>query len=253
MKFVRFFKNAEIAYGAVSGDDVYGVAGDVFSRYAVGDAHVPLSDITVLAPCVPSKIVAIGLNYRSHAQELDMQLPDEPMVFMKPSTTVIGHNDNICYPSMSQRLDYEAELGVVIGKRCSHVSVDEAPQFILGYTCFNDVTARDLQQKDGQFTRSKGFDTFAPMGPCIETELDPENVGIECFLNGKKRQSGSTRDLIFSVYSLVSFLSRIMTLLPGDVIATGTPSGIGPMQVGDVVEVKIDGIGTLRNSVAAGK
>jgi 2-keto-4-pentenoate hydratase/2-oxohepta-3-ene-1,7-dioic acid hydratase in catechol pathway len=182
-----------------------------------------------------------------------MDIPEEPLVFMKPSTAVVGHEENIIFPSMAKRVDYEGELGVVVGKTCKNASIRDAYKYILGYTCFNDVTARDLQKKDIQFTRSKSFDSFAPMGPFIETELDPDNTRIESFLNGEKKQSGSTRDLIFSVDYLVCFISRIMTLLPGDVIATGTPAGIGPMQVGDIVEVKIDGIGTLKNSVVRGK
>ena len=167
----------------------------------------------------------------------------------KPTTCIIGHEDNIVYPASSQQVDYEGELGVVIGKRTRQVSVEAAEQYILGYTCFNDVTARDLQYKDKQWTRSKGFDTFAPIGPCIETELDPGHLDLETRLNGEIRQSTNTSDLIFTVPELVSFISHVMTLLPGDVIATGTTSGIGPMQPGDTVEVRIEGIGTLRNYV----
>ncbi len=214
---------------------------------------IPLNTLTVLAPCAPSKIVAVGLNYRTHAAEVRMELPQEPILFLKPSTAVIGPEENIIYPAMAKRVDYEGELGVVIGEQCQAVSVEQAPEYILGYTCVNDVTARDLQKKDGQWTRAKCFDTFAPLGPFIETALDPSDMLIETFLNAEKKQSASTRDLIFPVPYLVSFISRVMTLLPGDVIATGTPEGIGPMQAGDVVEVQIEGIGTLRNTVAADK
>jgi 2-keto-4-pentenoate hydratase/2-oxohepta-3-ene-1,7-dioic acid hydratase in catechol pathway len=199
---------------------------------------------------MPSKVVAVGLNYRSHAREMNMELPEEPMLFMKPSTSIIGPLADIIYPAMSQRVDYEGELGVVIGKTCRNISKLAAPAYIFGYTCLNDVTARDLQKKDGQFTRSKGFDTFCPIGPCIETELDPASVRIETKLNGQLRQETSTDDLICPVYGLVAFISQVMTLLPGDIIATGTPSGIGPMQPGDEVEIHISGIGTLRNRVA---
>jgi 2-keto-4-pentenoate hydratase/2-oxohepta-3-ene-1,7-dioic acid hydratase in catechol pathway len=206
--------------------------------------------VTLLAPCRPSKIVAVGLNYRSHAEEIRMPLPDEPLLFLKPSTAVIGPGGVIAYPSMSRRVDYEAELGVIIGTEAKNVSEEDARRYILGYTCFNDVTARDLQGKDKQFTRSKSFDTFAPMGPWIETELDPCNLTVQSYLGGALKQSGTTADLVFSVDRLLAFISRVMTLLPGDVIATGTPSGIGPMRIGDTIEIVVEGIGRLRNTVA---
>jgi len=209
-----------------------------------------LKDVKLLAPVVPTKIVAIGLNYKAHAAEFGKPLPETPLLFMKPSTTVIGPNDAIVYPShMSRRVDYEGELAVVIGARTKDVTRADAPGCILGYTCINDVTARDLQGKDGQFTRAKGFDTFAPMGPWIETGLDPQALRIETFLNGEKRQDTSTSDMIFGVYEIVSFVSQVMTLLPGDVIATGTPPGVGKMKPGDTVEVVIEGIGRLGNTV----
>ena len=252
MKFGRFKKGADNFYGTVEDDHVREITGDIFGQYTILNKKLSLKDVETLAPCVPSKIIAVGLNYRSHAEEVKMELPEEPILFLKPSTTVIGPGQNIRYPAMSMRVDYEGELGVVIGKACQSVSAEQAPDYILGYTCFNDVTARDLQKKDKQWTRAKGFDTFAPMGPFIETDFDPANAIIETYLNGEKKQSGSTSDLIFPVFFLVSFISHVMTLLPGDVIATGTPSGIGPMQVGDVVEVKIDGIGTLRNNITIG-
>lgn len=250
MKLGRFVKDHKIFYGAVSGDTVREISVDIFAAHQVLDVTHPLPALKVLAPCTPSKIVAVGLNYRTHAAEVKMELPQEPILFLKPSTAVIGPEEIIIYPAMTKRLDYEGELGVVIGKECQAVTVAQAPDYIRGYTCVNDVTARDLQKKDAQWTRAKGFDTFAPLGPFIETELDPSDVLIETFLNARKKQSASTRDLIFPVPYLVSFISRIMTLLPGDVIATGTPEGIGPMQAGDVVEVRIEEIGTLRNSVA---
>ena len=250
MRIVRFRKGSDTYYGIVEGVVVNELKGDIFSLYERTDRKYPIDELKILAPCQPTKIVALGLNYRSHAEELKMKHPEDPLLFLKPSTAVIGPNEDIIYPAMSHRVDYEAELGVVIGEEAKGVSEDEAEEYILGYTCFNDVTARDLQKKDKQFTRSKGFDTFAPMGPWIEMELDPTNLKVESYLNGELRQSGNTADLVFSVYQLVSFISKVMTLLPGDVIATGTPAGIGPMQVGDTVEIVVEGIGTLRNQVS---
>ena len=201
MKFGRFVKDHKIFYGAVSGEAVREISGNIFAAHQVLDVSYPLPALRVLAPCAPSKIVAVGLNYRTHAAEVKMELPQAPILFLKPSTAVIGPEENIIYPAMAKRLDYEGELGVVIGKRCQAVSVEQAPDYILGYTCVNDVTARDLQKKDGQWTRAKGFDTFAPLGPFIETALDPSDMLIETFLNAEKKQSASTSDLIFPVES----------------------------------------------------
>lgn len=204
----------------------------------------------LLAPVLPGKIVAVGLNYRDHAREMGLKLPEEPILFMKPSTSVIGPDEVIRYPAMSSRVDYEAELAVVIGRTCREVRADEAGAYILGYTCFNDVTARDLQTRDGQWTRAKSFDTFAPIGPFIVTDIEnPHALDIRAFVNGEPRQSSNTANLIFNVYELVAFISHVMTLEPGDVIATGTPSGIGPMNRGDEVAVQIEGIGMLKNKV----
>ncbi len=215
-----------------------------------GTESLPLEELTILPPVLPSKIIAIGLNYRAHAAEFDKELPEEPMLIMKPPSSVIGQGEAIVYPThMSRRVDYEGELAVVIGRRAKDVAEEEAHHYILGYTCFNDVTARDLQKKDIQYARAKGFDTFAPMGPWIETEIDPEDVMVETCLNGERRQHTSTSDMIFPVRRLVSFVSQVMTLLPGDVIATGTPSGVGKIKPGDRIEVKIEGIGTLVNTV----
>jgi 2-keto-4-pentenoate hydratase/2-oxohepta-3-ene-1,7-dioic acid hydratase in catechol pathway len=194
--------------------------------------------------------VALGLNYRDHAAEFGHPLPEEPLLFMKPSTAVIGPDEDIVYPAMSRQVDYEAELAVVIGRTCRHVKEEDFRDYVLGYTAINDVTARDLQRKDGQFTRSKSFDTFAPLGPWIETAIpDPDNLTVEAYLNGERRQHSSTANMVFGVATLVSFISRIMTLWPGDVIATGTPAGIGPMAPGDVVEIRVEGIGRLQNRV----
>jgi 2-keto-4-pentenoate hydratase/2-oxohepta-3-ene-1,7-dioic acid hydratase in catechol pathway len=205
--------------------------------------------VVLLPPVLPSKIVAVGVNYRNHAEELGMPLPDEPILFLKPPTAVVGPDDPIVYPSLSRRVDYEGELAVVIKRRCHHVTPERAREVILGYTCLNDVTARDLQRRDGQWTRAKSFDTFAPLGPCITTGIDPNAVEVETFLNGERRQASSTKMFIFPVEDVVAYASQAMTLLPGDVIATGTPGGVGPMRPGDTVEVRIEGIGALRNSV----
>jgi 2-keto-4-pentenoate hydratase/2-oxohepta-3-ene-1,7-dioic acid hydratase in catechol pathway len=249
MKIVRYTTGRKAEYGVLDGDSVKTLAGNPYRHLTTTGQRHKLSDLRLLPPCTPSKIVALGLNYRSHAEEVNIKIPAEPLIFLKPSTSVIGPEDNIIYPESSQQVDYEGELGVVIKKSARRVSTKEAGQYVLGYTCFNDVTARDLQYKDRQWTRSKGFDTFAPIGPCIETELGPDELWLETYLNGELKQKTSTSDLIFPAYELVSFISHVMTLLPGDVIATGTTSGIGPMQPGDTVEVKIENIGTLRNYV----
>ncbi len=195
------------------------------------------------------KIILVGLNYRDHARELKMPIPKNPIIFLKPPTTLIGNLDKIIYPKQSKRIDYEAELALVIKKTCRNIKPQEAKKYILGYTCLNDVTARDLQKIDGQWTRAKSFDSFCPIGPWIETDLDPSKLQIRCWLNNKLKQDSSTAQLIFPVEKLVSFISSIMTLYPGDVISTGTPSGVGPMQPGDRVEVEIEGIGKLTNQV----
>lgn len=250
MKLCRFSFNGKVSYGVIEDRTVYETDSPFSGAIKKRGEGIRLDDVRLLAPTEPSKIVAIGLNYRAHAAEFGKPLPEEPMIFMKPSTAVIGPEDGIVYPShMSHRVDYEGELGIVIGKRAKDVKVEDAASFILGYTCFNDVTARDLQGKDVQFTRAKGFDTFACVGPWIETGLNPLDVRIETYLNGEKKQDTSTHDMIFDVFKIVSFVSQVMTLLPGDMIATGTPPGVGKMKPGNIVEVKISGIGTLRNRV----
>ena len=203
----------------------------------------------ILAPVVPSKVVAIGLNYKDHAAERNKPLPPEPLMFIKPSTAVIGPGDAVRLPPGAGRIDHEAELGVVMGKRASHVPRERALEYVLGLTCINDVTARDLQTKDVQYTRAKGFDTFAPIGPCIAIGLDSTTLDVEGWVNGERRQASNTRQLIFSVPDIIAFVSSVMTLLPGDVIATGTPSGIGPLKSGDTVTIKVQGIGELSNPV----
>jgi 2-keto-4-pentenoate hydratase/2-oxohepta-3-ene-1,7-dioic acid hydratase in catechol pathway len=251
MKIVRFAHAGRVDYGVLYEDAVQSIEGSPFDKITETHQHYRLSDINLLSPCVPSKVVALGVNYQSHSEEMNHQPPNEPLIFLKPPTAVIGPEDKIIYPPSSQRVDYEGELGVVIKGLTRHVSKEEARRHILGYTCVNDVTARDLQAKDKQWTRAKSFDTFCPIGPCIETEIEPANLALETRLNGIVKQQTRTMWLIFPVFELVSFISNVMTLLPGDVIATGTPGGIGPMQPGDTVEVKIEGIGTLRNYVAS--
>ena len=251
MKIVRFSIDSKVKYGILKGKSIQCIEDKPYRHIKPCEEYHKLSEVKLLAPCIPSKIVALGLNYRTHAEELKAPLPNAPLIFLKPSTAVIGPEENIIYPSSSHRVDYEGELGVVIKKPVWRVSEEDALDYILGYTCFNDVTARDLQSQDRQWTRAKSFDTFAAVGPCIETDLDPANVGLETYLNGKLKQQGNTSDLIYSIPELINFASHVMTLLPGDIIATGTPSGIGPMYPGDKVEIKIKPIGTLRNYVVS--
>ncbi|HTN43765.1 MAG TPA: fumarylacetoacetate hydrolase family protein [Nitrospiria bacterium] len=249
MKFVRFQHHNRITYGLLEDETIRRIDGDPFSGYTPTDEAVPVKSARLLAPCEPSKIVAVGVNYQDHAAEFKKELPKEPLLFLKPSTAVLDPQEPIRLPARSRRVDYEAELAVVIGKRAVQLAPGETPNFILGYTCINDVTARDLQKEDGQWTRAKGFDTFAPLGPWIVTDLRPDNLKVESYLNGERRQAASTAQLIFNVPALVSFISQVMTLLPGDVIATGTPAGVGPMKSGDTVEIVIEGIGRLINPV----
>ena len=253
MKIVRFAIDHNTNYGILNGQSIEGIKDKPYRSIKPSGHTYRLDEVRILSPSTPSKIVALGLNYRSHAEEVNARLPNAPLIFLKPSTAVIWHEDNIVYPPTSERVDYEGELAVVVKKPVWRVSVQDALDYVLGYTCFNDVTARDLQNRDGQWTRAKGFDTFAAIGPCIETELDPDRVPVETRLNGNVRQQGNTDDLIYPVPEIISFISGVMTLLPGDVIATGTPGGIGPMSVGDTVEVRIPPIGVLRNRVVASR
>ncbi len=243
MRIVRFrHPSGFTSYGVLEGDKVYSFSDRSFCFSA--------SDVTLLAPCEPSKIVCVGLNYVDHAEEFGLSIPDEPVIFIKPSTSVVGPGDPVPYPDqLVKRLDYEGELGVVIGKAARNVPKGREADYILGYTCVNDITARDIQKKDGQWTRAKSFDGFCPVGPWVETSVDPLSLEIETFLNGKRVQHSNTSNLIFDVFYLVRFVSSFMTLLPGDVISTGTPSGVGPMRPGDTVEIRIEGIGSLRNRV----
>jgi len=253
MKLARFKppNSRKPLYGILNNNLITPITNRVFDNIRITkQGRFKLEDVRLLAPVTPSKIVLVGLNYKDHADEFGMELPENPIIFMKPATSIIGPNENIVYPPGINRLDYEAELALIIKKETKSVTEKRAKDFILGYTCLNDVTARDLQKKDGQWTRAKSFDTFCPIGPVIETELTSSKVGIKLYLNSELKQSSDTSNLIFSPEKLVSFVSGIMTLFPGDIIATGTPSGIGPMKVGDTVEVNIEGIGSLVNKVA---
>ncbi|MGV3517890.1 fumarylacetoacetate hydrolase family protein [Luteitalea sp.] len=223
------------------------VEGDLFGEWHAG-AEVP-APTTVLAPVMPSKIVCIGLNYKDHAAEQGKPLPAEPLLFLKPSSAIIAPGEAIVLPAGVGRVDYESEVAVVIGRRATKVSEADALSYVFGLTCMNDVTARDLQKKDGRYTRAKGFDTFAPLGPCIATGLSTDDLAVSGLLNGEVRQQSSTRELIFPVATLIAYISRIMTLLPGDIVSTGTPAGIGPLQAGDEIVVRVQGIGELRNPV----
>lgn len=251
MKIARFeAEGLESKYGVLKGELIDEIEGDIFGKFTVTGKTHSLNEIRLLPPSTPSKIVAVGLNYRDHAEEMGSALPEEPRIFLKPATAVIGHKDIIRYPShMSSHVDYEGELAIVIGKRARNVEENEALDYVLGYTCLNDITARDLQARDIQFTRAKGFDTFAPMGPVIETEIDPGDLEISTYLNGERKQHSRTSNLIFKIPTIVSFVSKVMTLLPGDVISTGTPSGVGPVKSGDKLDVEIEGIGVLTNYV----
>jgi len=240
----RFRLDDEVFTGTVKGDRV------VVERGLYCDTYT-LDELETLPPVTPGKIVCVGLNYIDHARELDMELPGCPVIFLKPPSAVIGHGDMIIYPPESRHVDYEAELAVVIGKRCKNVSATHAGDVILGYTCFNDVTARDIQKADGQWTRAKSFDTFAPVGPFVvmAENVDISNAYIRSRVNGRLRQDSNVNNMIFDIPALIEFISHIMTLEKGDVIATGTPAGVGQLNHGDTVEIEIEGVGTLENEV----
>ncbi|WP_320169362.1 fumarylacetoacetate hydrolase family protein [Maridesulfovibrio sp.] len=246
MKVFRIKHGEKVFYASLDGDH--------FRSLIAGrteDNPIPLTECLILPIVVPSKIVCVGLNYREHAEELNMDMEEDPMIFLKPSSAVIGNNDAIVLPSVSEQVDYEGELAVVIGQTIKNVAPDKVAPLIFGYTCANDVTARDFQRKDKLFTRAKGFDSFAPVGPCIKTDLNTASLGIRTIVNGVVRQEGNTSDMIRTPAELISFISHIMTLNPGDVVMTGTPKGIGTLNEGDTVEVEIEGIGKLSNKVIA--
>ena len=255
MKLCRFLhpNSTEPRYGVLDGETVCPVSADEYfdpRKKALSQAPVALSQIQLVAPVTPSKVVCVGRNYREHAAELGNKMPDEPLLFLKAPSAVIGTDEVIQLPPQSDQVEHEGELGVVIGRIAHQIHSDENPlNFVLGYTCVNDVTARDLQRKDVQFTRGKSFDTFCPVGPVIVTDIDPLNVSVITRLNGEVKQRGNTSDMAFPVPFLIKYIADIMTLYPGDLIATGTPAGVSRMQPGDVVEVEVGGIGVLRNQI----
>jgi 2-keto-4-pentenoate hydratase/2-oxohepta-3-ene-1,7-dioic acid hydratase in catechol pathway len=252
MKFCRFLPPGVDAasYGIVEDNSLLEILGLPWGKWTKGVRSYEADDCRLLAPVEPSKIVCVGRNYAAHAAELGNEMPKEPLLFLKPQSSLIGPGQTIEIPQYSKRVEHEGELGVVIAKKCAHLKdKEDALGYVLGYTCLNDVTARDLQKADVQFTRGKGFDTFCPVGPYIETDLDPKDVLVETWVNGTLRQSGRTSLMAFSVEHLVRWISRMMTLMPGDLIATGTPAGVGPLVEGDEVEVSVEGIGMLHNAV----
>jgi 2-keto-4-pentenoate hydratase/2-oxohepta-3-ene-1,7-dioic acid hydratase in catechol pathway len=235
----------------IEGDTVAQIASHPFGPIEFTGGRVPLAGGKLLAPMLPSKVVAIGKNYAEHAVEMGGDVPEQPLIFLKPSTSVVGPGDEIASPASSERVDFEGELAVVISRLCRDVPEERAMDVVLGYTCANDVTARDQQKTDGQWSRAKGYDTFCPLGPWIETEISPDDLAIATRLNGVVKQESRTSNIVHKIPKLIAHITSCMTLLPGDVILSGTPEGVGPMQIGDVVEVEIEGIGTLTNSVAA--
>lgn len=250
MRFIRYqYKNDAPRFGWVYEERVGALDGSPFGEYRRMEAELPLSSVRLLAPVQPGKIICMGRNYAEHAREQDADIPEIPLIFLKPPSSVIGFGDRIHLPPQSQRVEHEAELAVVIGKRGRWIAAENALEYVLGYTIANDITARDLQRRDGQWMRSKGFDTFCPLGPWIETDLDPADVLISCRVNGEMRQMVSTREMIFPVPQVIAFVASVMTLEPGDVIMTGTPAGVGPLLPGDKVVVSVEGIGELHNTV----
>lgn len=254
-RYVRFAipEQDRTWWGTVDGDDVIALTDAPYNHGSPTTDRWPRKDVKILAPAIPSKIVCIGLNYHAHVQASYSadEAPDRPLIFLKPPSSIIGPGDEIIHPTVTERVDYEAELGVIIGKRAKNVAEKDAQNYICGYTCVNDVTARDLQKKDGQWSRAKGFDTFCPVGPEIICDFDPSDILVEGIHNNEIKQSGRTSQMIFKIPFLISYVSSIMTLEPGDLIATGTPSGIAPMKPGDSIEVRIETVGSLVNSVAA--
>jgi 2-keto-4-pentenoate hydratase/2-oxohepta-3-ene-1,7-dioic acid hydratase in catechol pathway len=252
MRIVRYqIKNDAPRYGWILENKVGPIEGDIYGAYRRLEAETPLAGVKLLAPAQPSKIICVGRNYAEHAKEHEVEVPKVPLLFMKPPSSILDPGGTVILPPQSQQVEHEAELVVVIGKRGRHVTAEEAGQYVFGYTVGNDVTARDLQKSDGQWTRAKGFDTFCPFGPWIDTEFDPADAVITCRVSGQPRQMASTRDMVFNVSTLIAFISSVMTLEPGDLIFTGTPAGVGPLKPGDVVDVEIEGLGKLSNPVAA--
>jgi 2-keto-4-pentenoate hydratase/2-oxohepta-3-ene-1,7-dioic acid hydratase in catechol pathway len=249
MRICRFAHGGHHRWGVVEEKTVRALGAEPWAGGLPEGPAIALDEVTLLAPVAPTKVVCVGRNYRAHAKELGNEVPAEPLLFMKPSTAVVGPGAAIRIPEQSAEVHHEAELAVVIGKTLTRASEAEARAAVFGYTCLNDVTARDLQRADKHFTRAKGFDTFCPVGPIVDTAVDPSNLSVTCRVNGEVRQHGYTRDMVFGPFALIAFISRIMTLLPGDVVSTGTPEGVGPIRRGDRVEVEIGGVGVLANAV----
>ncbi len=251
MRIARFTVGEEVDFGVVEGDEVAPITGHPFAPFTFTGYRYPLSEVRLLAPIIPSKVVAVGKNYADHAEEMGGEIPFEPIVFLKPSTAIIGTGDAIVCPPSSHRVDFEGELGVVIGRISKDVPAVNALKHVLGYTCANDVTARDQQAQDGQWSRAKGYDTFCPLGPWIETQLDPSDLELTTTVNGEVKQQARTSALLQSVPAMIAYITSVMTLLPGDVVLTGTPAGVGPLHPGDEVAVSVEGLGTLTNRVVA--
>jgi 2-keto-4-pentenoate hydratase/2-oxohepta-3-ene-1,7-dioic acid hydratase in catechol pathway len=251
MRLIRFsIKDEPTQYGWINQFNVGKIVGSPFAEFQRLEANIPLESVKLHAPVIPGKIICVGRNYSEHVKETNAEVPTTPLLFLKPPSSVIGPNQTIYLPPQSEQVEHEAELAVIIGKRGRWIQPSEVESMIFGYTVANDVTARDLQRKDSQWTRGKGFDTFCPLGPWIETDLNASDAFVSCRVNGVLRQMASTHDMIFHIEQLIAYVSSIMTLEIGDVILTGTPAGVGPLQPNDVVEVTVDGIGTLRNFVA---
>jgi len=252
MKIVRYQTNDEtVKYGWMLEDKIGEIQGDIFGEYRRREAKIPITEVKLSAPCMPSKILCVGRNYVEHARELGNEVPKVPLIFMKPPSSIIANDEHIILPPQSNQVEHEAELVVVIGKRGRNITPEAAKEYIFGYTIGNDVTARDLQKTDGQWTRAKGFDTFCSFGPLIDTEFDASDAVVTCRVNGQMRQMASTRDMVFNVSTLIAYISSIMTLEPGDIMFTGTPAGVGELKNGDVVDVEIEGLGKLSNRIKA--
>lgn len=250
MRFVRYQTKTEAPrFGWVLEESVGPVEGSPFGEFRRLEPDQSLDAVRLLCPVQPSKIICVGRNYVAHAKEHNAEVPEVPLLFLKPPSSIIGPGETVVLPPQSQQVEHEGELAVVVRQQGRWIQPEEALDYVLGYTVANDVTARDLQRRDGQWTRAKGFDTFCPVGPWIETEFDPSDALIQCFVNGEMRQMASTRDMVFSVRQLIAYASSVMTLAPGDILLTGTPSGVGPLLAGDVVEITIEGLGSLRNPV----
>lgn len=250
MRIVRYQNNEGIpTYGWMLEDKIGEIQGNIYGEFRRREARTPLKELKLLAPCEPSKIVCVGRNYVEHAKELGNEVPKVPLIFFKPPSSIIPTGGTIALPPQSKQVEHEGELAAVIGKRARDVTAENAKEYIFGYTIGNDITARDLQKTDGQWTRAKGFDTFCPFGPWIDTDFDPSDAVVTCRVNGQMRQMASTRDMVFNVGTLIAYISSVMTLEPGDLILTGTPAGVGELKNGDVVEVEIEGLGKLSNPV----